>query len=208
MGQIVTFYSYKGGTGRSMALANTAWILASRKKRVLVIDWDLEAPGLYRYFTPFLVDRELTATKGVIEFVRNFAIRSATPPASTPLKPDWFFSIADIVDYAVSIRWKHFSPGTLDLVAAGQQDSSYGTRVNSFDWDDFYEKRGGGAFLEKARELMRSQYDYVLIDSRTGVSDTSGICTVHLPDAVVVCFTLNNQSINGASSVAQSIAAQ
>jgi MinD-like ATPase involved in chromosome partitioning or flagellar assembly len=28
-GQIVTFYSYKGGAGRSMALANMSWILAS-----------------------------------------------------------------------------------------------------------------------------------------------------------------------------------
>jgi len=55
-GKIVTFYSYKGGTGRSMALANVAWILASNGKRVLAIDWDLEAPGLHRYFTPFLLE--------------------------------------------------------------------------------------------------------------------------------------------------------
>src|SRR5581483_10947473 len=39
-GRIVTFYSYKGGTGRSMALANVAWLLASGGRRVLVIDWD------------------------------------------------------------------------------------------------------------------------------------------------------------------------
>jgi MinD-like ATPase involved in chromosome partitioning or flagellar assembly len=45
-GRIVTFYSYKGGTGRSMALANVAWLLAFSGKRVLVIDWDLEAPDL------------------------------------------------------------------------------------------------------------------------------------------------------------------
>jgi MinD-like ATPase involved in chromosome partitioning or flagellar assembly len=31
MGEIITFYSFKGGTGRSMALANVAWILASNK---------------------------------------------------------------------------------------------------------------------------------------------------------------------------------
>ena len=54
--RIVTFYSYKGGTGRSIALANVAWILAMNGNRVLVIDWDLEAPGLHRYFHPFLDD--------------------------------------------------------------------------------------------------------------------------------------------------------
>lgn len=51
-GRIVTFYSYKGGTGRTMALANTAWILAANGKRVLAVDWDLEAPGLHRFFHP------------------------------------------------------------------------------------------------------------------------------------------------------------
>lgn len=45
MGKIVTFYSYKGGTGRSMALANVAWVLASAGAKVLVVDGDLEAPG-------------------------------------------------------------------------------------------------------------------------------------------------------------------
>ena len=59
-GKIVTFYSYKGGTGRSMALANTACMLAQRaekegrRPRILMIDWDFEAPGLHRYFVPYL----------------------------------------------------------------------------------------------------------------------------------------------------------
>ncbi|SCG01354.1 AAA domain-containing protein [Streptomyces sp. Ncost-T6T-2b] len=43
-GRIVTFYSYKGGTGRTMALANVAWILAANGKRVLAVDWDLGGP--------------------------------------------------------------------------------------------------------------------------------------------------------------------
>src|SRR6267378_5114739 len=54
-GKIVTFYSYKGGTGRSMALANVACTLAltsdlSDGKHVLMIDWDLESPGLHKFF--------------------------------------------------------------------------------------------------------------------------------------------------------------
>ena len=53
-GQIITFYSYKGGTGRTMAMANVAWIIASNGKRVLAVDWDLESPGLHKFFHPFL----------------------------------------------------------------------------------------------------------------------------------------------------------
>ncbi|QQS48237.1 MAG: tetratricopeptide repeat protein [Acidobacteriota bacterium] len=205
-GTIITFYSYKGGTGRSMALANVAWILASNGRKVLVIDWDLEAPGLHRYFAPFLVDRELTSTEGLIDFVNDYASETMTRlPEGEKLDEGWYRQHADILRYAVSLDWKFPDGGTVDLVPAGRQGSSYSTRVNLFNWQTFYDKLGGGAFLEAARELMREEYDYVLIDSRTGVSDTSGICTVQMPDALVVCFTLNNQSIEGASAVAESV---
>src|SRR5205809_128419 len=53
-GRVVTFYAYKGGTGRSMALANVACLLARRTevKRVLAVDWDLDAPGLHHFLPP------------------------------------------------------------------------------------------------------------------------------------------------------------
>src|ERR1035438_4209500 len=47
---IYTFYSYKGGVGRSMALANVAECFYLQGLRVLMIDWDLEAPGLESFF--------------------------------------------------------------------------------------------------------------------------------------------------------------
>lgn len=81
-GRIVTFYSYKGGTGRSMALANFAWILAASGKRVLAIDWDLEAPGLHRYFRPFLTDPELVETDGLIDAV--WALAGTAAASSQP----------------------------------------------------------------------------------------------------------------------------
>ena len=59
-GTIITFYSYKGGTGRTMALANIAWILAQGGKKVLAVDWDLESPGLHKFFQPFL-DNDIVA---------------------------------------------------------------------------------------------------------------------------------------------------
>src|SRR5437016_9187468 len=50
MGTVVTFYSYKGGVGRTMALANVAALLTTWGKKVLVVDWDLEAPGVEHFF--------------------------------------------------------------------------------------------------------------------------------------------------------------
>lgn len=208
-GKIITFYSYKGGTGRSMALANVAWILASNGKQVLVVDWDLEAPGLHRYFRPFLVDADLKASHGIIDLMWEFATEAMTPPASPEdPPPDWYHKHANILRYATSLEWNFPSGGTLDFVPAGRQGPAYAKRVNSFNWQNFYDRLGGGTFIEAVKDSMRSEYDYILIDSRTGVSDTAGICTVQMPDTLVVCFTLNNQSINGAAAVAESVCSQ
>src|SRR5215475_3691777 len=204
LGNIIIFYSYKGGTGRSMGVANVAWILASSGKRVLTVDWDLEAPWLHRYYSPFLGDKDLTGSEGLIDLLIEF--RDATAIGGGGSSDDkWYEAYADIAAYVVSLDWDFPGGGTLDLLPAGRQGASYSARVNSFDWVEFYERRGGGVFLEAIKEKMRADYDYVLIDSRTGVSDTSGICTVQMPDAVVVCFTLNNQGIKGSAAVAHSI---
>lgn len=200
-GKILTFYSYKGGTGRSMLLANVALVLASRGARVLVIDWDLEAPGLHRYFAPLMDDPELTDSPGIIDFLEDFVA------AAHDMKdegPRWFDRYASLDRVAFSLDLGT-DEGGIDFVPAGAQGPMYAQRVTHFDWHAFYEKLGGGVFIEAVKANMRRDYDFVLVDSRTGVSDTSGICTVQLPDALVVCFALNQQNILGASAVAASV---
>ncbi|MEO7361912.1 MAG: hypothetical protein ABI120_16390, partial [Gemmatimonadaceae bacterium] len=234
-GKIITFYSYKGGTGRSMALANMAWLLALNGNRVLVVDWDLEAPGLHRYFHPFLLDKELRTTGGLMEMVEGMAVRAAA--SNEPLS-DEDVDIVEFItmlecprDSTVRIPWSRnrdravearvapsddalksrrpTSPYVgIDLLAAGRQDGGYSRKLSTFNWIDFYERLDGRRLLGLARQQMREMYDYILIDSRTGVSDTSGICTVEMPDALVICFTLNDQSIRGAAGIADSIREQ
>ncbi|WP_430788433.1 FxSxx-COOH system tetratricopeptide repeat protein [Actinoplanes sp. G11-F43] len=195
-GQIVTFYSYKGGTGRTMALANIAWILAANGYRVLTVDWDLESPGLHRYFHPFLRDKNLRETDGVIEMIRRFS-DAAMGGDEDPLE------ITDFREYTVSLEWD-FGTGRLDFLGAGRQGPPYSKIVSTFGWDAFWRARGSEFFPELRRRML-GEYDFVLIDSRTGLSDTAGICTVEMPDTVVTCFTLNTQSIEGSAAVSKSI---
>ncbi|PWU48500.1 hypothetical protein DLJ47_28255 [Micromonospora sp. S4605] len=201
-GRIFTLYSYKGGTGRSMALANIAWILASNGKRVLAVDWDLEAPGLHRYFHPFLPDKESSSTPGLMDMLWNYA--SAVVDSGQSRHDGWREAYADVLEHVVSLRQPFPGDGVVDLLTAGQQDRSYASRVSSFDWGNFYDRLHGGSFIEEMKRSMRRHYDYVLIDSRTGLNDASGICTVQLPDTLVICFTLSSQSVNGALAVADS----
>ncbi len=196
-------------------LANVAWLLAANGYRVLAIDWDLEAPGMHRYFRPFLADEDLKQTDGVIDFAADYCVAATLAhfadssdggaPKSRELQSEpWFADSADITRLAVPLQWEFGRGGSLEFVGAGRQGVSYSTRVNSFSWRDFYEKFGGGPMLDRAASLMRERFDFVLLDSRTGVSDTSGICTVQFPETLVTCFTLNNQSVDGAAGVATS----
>ncbi|MEV7862966.1 FxSxx-COOH system tetratricopeptide repeat protein [Streptomyces hirsutus] len=202
-GEIVTFYSYKGGTGRTMALANVAWILASNGKSVLVVDWDLEAPGLHRYFHPFLLDKELRNTQGILDMLWDFT--SASLDQRSHHDQGWHEPYADPLQHAVSLRWKFPRNGHIDFLSPGRQDKSFGKRVNSFDWHSFYNQFGGSEFIDSMRRQMAASYDYVLIDSRTGLSDTSGICTLQMPDTLIACFTMSTQSISGCAAVAESV---
>ena len=201
-GQIVTFYSYKGGTGRTMAMANVAWIIASNGKRVLAVDWDLESPGLHKFFHPFLDESTITATPGVIEIINDYASAAVGP---APADDDWYLECARVDRHAVSLEWAFPGGGKLDFLSAGRQNRDYSTAVCSLDWDNFYDRLGGGRFFRAMREDMKRNYDYVLIDSRTGLSDVADICTIELPDVLTVCFTLSDQSIEGAANVARQI---
>lgn len=222
-GKIVTFYSYKGGTGRTMALANVGWILAAGGHRVLLVDWDLEAPGLHRYLHPLLVDPELRSSNGLINMVQAYVRTVLSPqappvragadggsparPAATAVAEDdgWLRAAADPTPYTIGLLLELPSGGRLDFLPAGRQSAAYSAAVTSFNWHSFYDRHGGGHFLQALREEMVSSYDYVLIDSRTGVSDTSGICTILLPDILVDCFTMSVQSISGGVDAAAAV---
>ncbi|GAA2714235.1 FxSxx-COOH system tetratricopeptide repeat protein [Actinoplanes palleronii] len=210
-GQIVTFYSYKGGTGRTMALANVAWILAANGHRVLVADWDLESPGLHRFFAPFLTPEQVTTTRGVIGLITEY--QWATLPRAEDgnggpdedRPADWYREYAKAERYAFSINWSFPGGGSLDVLLAGHSSLEYEASLNGLNWEDFYNRLGGAHFFDALREDMKSRYDYTLLDSRTGLSDVADICTIHLPDVIVDCFTFSEQGIDGGASVAAQI---
>ena len=85
-----------------MAMANVAWIIASNGKRVLTIDWDLESPGLHKFFHPFLDASTVSATPGVIEIINEYASEAVNPG---PRSDDWYLECARVERHAVSLEW-------------------------------------------------------------------------------------------------------
>lgn len=199
MGRVTTFYSYKGGSGRSMAMANVAWALATNSNKVLVIDWDLEAPGLHRYFHPFLRDPEQARSAGLIDRVWEYVAAAGESTAKDR------FASANCSDITQRLDLPFRSKGEIHLLGAGRQDKLYSEKVVGLDWRAFYQQFDGLTFVNRILDWARGAYTHILIDSRTGVADTAGICTVQLPDALVVCFVYNRQSIEGTAAVSASI---
>jgi Mrp family chromosome partitioning ATPase len=188
VGRIYTFYSFKGGVGRSMALANVAVLLARSGKSVLVVDWDLEAPGLHKYFSGFApeLEQQVRAKPGVVDMLS--AIQNGRDTS-------WRDAIIE-----VNVRSKN-AMIHLGLISAGKISPDYAETLQGIEWSKLYDEAKLGTFLDEMRREWRQSYDYVLIDSRTGVTDIGDICTVLLPDVLILLFVTNEQSIDGMISV-------
>lgn len=179
-----------------MALANIALLLArDHGLRVIVVDWDLEAPGLHRFFG--FDDEEIEG--GVIDLFDRY--RRLLQESDEPL---------DLPSLAIDELLKEvdFSGSrSFFLLPAGdrRRSSAYAQLVHSFDWSDLYERWNGAQLVEYVRSQLKRLADIVLIDSRTGLTDIGGICTMHLPDVVVLVFGFNNQNIEGVARVAREL---
>jgi len=211
-GRIVTFYSYKGGCGRTMALANTAWILAANGKRVLTVDWDLEAPGLDKFYRPFINQAALSEHLGVSFLITNYeaavidATKNRDAPRGRRVPPSVIANqYTRLKEHVTPVSWDFPSGGRLDFLPAGASNRAYGTGMSGFDWDRFMQDHHGDEFIEALRSAMRTGYDYTLIDSRTGMNDVGDLCTALLPDTLVIGFALSDQSLEGASDIAQRV---
>jgi hypothetical protein len=79
----------------------------------------------------------------------------------------------------------------------------YTERVQHLDWDALYEEAGFGTMLEALRADWIREFDFVLVDSRTGVTDFSGLTTAQLPDVLAFLFTANAQSLEGCANIAR-----
>ncbi len=186
LGTVYTFYSYKGGVGRTMALANVAAMLASWGGKVLIVDWDLEAPGIERYFYG-----------NNIKFLSDPANKNGIVDLVTGYVSDNKISWRECVIKAHSPDFKR----DVSIITAGKKSPDYVSKLQKIVWSDVFSKSDFGSYLEEIRNEWINEYDFILLDSRTGITDIGGICTIHLPDVLVLMFTTNEQSLNGVCEV-------
>src|SRR5471032_512921 len=196
-GEVITFYSYKGGTGRTMALSNIAVMLARRQNAtvpILMIDWDLEAPGLHHYF-----DKHEPGP-GVLEFFEacREQLRLRRQSAAALDDDELAHDVLAAIDWERYVtRVDQGSP--LYLMRAGRFDDSYSERLANLHWNELFDSCP--ALFRCFADNLARHFRYVLVDSRTGRTDSAGICATLLPRKLVVIFTPNRQSLEGVQAL-------
>jgi len=196
-GEVITFYSYKGGTGRTMALSNIAVLLARQQNAtapVLMIDWDLEAPGLHHYFP----ESQQESRPGVLEFFE--ACREQIARLHHGAADDETLAH----DVLTAVGWEQYisrvdQGSQLYLMRAGRFDDSYGERLAALHWEELFD--ACPALFRCFADRLARHFRYALVDSRTGRTDSAGICTTLLPRKLVVVFTPNRQSLEGVQAL-------
>lgn len=175
-----------------MAVANIATLLASWQRKVLVIDWDLEAPGIEHFF--FRDDQlaKLKTRPGLVELLTK------SDPGSD--------STAEWESFLIDVPVRRNA--RLSLLTAGARTEGYFQNVHRLDVKSFYDDKEGGHTVERLRSDWKAKFDFVLVDSRTGITDIGGICTIQMPDILTLVFTATHQSLYGAVDVAKKAAAE
>ncbi len=174
---VVTFYSFKGGVGRTTAMVITADLLVKAGRRVVMIDFDLEAPGL-TVMLPSVENED--AKYGVLDYIYQ---RWLTPEENIP-------PIAECV--------RRVGRGSdLFLIPAGKYDENYIHRLADFEVEKFY-RRAPNPIHQLIEDITKHlNPDVILIDARTGFDEVGAVALFDLAHLAMICFTPSEQSYHG-----------
>lgn len=183
----IVFYSLKGGTGRSLALANVAYAMVRAGKSVLCIDMDIEAPGLIDMFglnsgnIEFTTVELLNKPEKVDELIDEFSISGIAVNIGKE------FGYSDLKGELFVIPAKREK---LDEIRRAVQNklSPESSRLQDYFTDAFVRAiKKISAFLE---------VDYILLDARSGISQEA-MYTLGLGDEIVLNMRLDKQGRSG-----------
>ncbi|WP_203072902.1 KGGVGR-motif variant AAA ATPase [Falsiroseomonas ponticola] len=165
---IVVFASHKGGVGRSTALAVSAASLSDAGFNVLVIDLDLEAPGLGYMLLDAL------PPNGALDYFVETSVRNVSEPdidlmlASSTLATQGLIHVVPAVGTTSAMHPENVL-GKIARAYLERQDPD-GTTVS---------------FLDRVRQLVRhlsqkNRYDIIFVDARAGLNEAAAAAVLGL----------------------------
>ena len=184
----VTFYSFKGGVGRTTALTHVAWILAMRGRKVVAVDLDLEAPGLSTAFSLNPLPQF-----GIVDY---FYERSYLPEGLEPnILITKIFGEVTIPD----------ATGRLFIVPAGSLSLDYISKVDDLRATTILD-HGETLWSIFTREIQEQlKPDVILVDSRTGINEWGALSLLQAADEAIIFLFPNEQNRQGIDLLLKSL---
>lgn len=177
---IIVFYSFKGGMGRSTALASFAIQRARLGDAVVVVDFDIDSPGVG---TLLAADEEGTiAPWGVVDYMleRRYG--------EIPLK-DYYHACR---------REKLTGAGEILVVPSGQLDENYLAKLARIDFESPElppAEHPLPLLLDQVKRELNPKW--ILLDARTGLSEPAGLLLSGVAHLHVLFGTTSKQSWQG-----------
>ena len=194
----VVFYSYKGGVGRTTALIHTAFHLARAGERVVVVDMDVEAPGLHKA----LPRPDGTSIKaGLIDYLWERQVRPFDPLTGAGLET---CLVGGTAEERTPIAYPVTDPGsraTIHLIPAGEINDDYIRRLYTLSSQEVLTTHQDAWSLLEKEIVEQLDPDIMLIDARTGLGEWGGLSLLRLADEAFLILFPSEQNGEGIAFV-------
>jgi len=175
----IVFYSVKGGVGRSTALAATAWRLAEKGLKVLVLDLDLESPGL----SASLLPEDRRPVHGIVDW----------------LVEDLVDNDREAFDNMVATSTLSRNGEILVVPAHGKKPGEYVSKLGrvwmpKINMKEPADREPWSRRLARLLDSLEQAHspDVVLLDSRAGIDEAASACLTDLGAALILLFTIDS----------------
>lgn len=193
---VLSFFSFKGGVGRTTGMLSLAVQLARAKKSVALIDLDLEAPGLLSALPP---DNGVAPVGGLLDYLLE-----------QPL------GVADLTDCYYTVARKEIvgdNGAPIYVIPAGRLDETYLEKISRLDYSHLHTlvQNGGTASpLEALIKQVRDEFgvQYILLDSRAGFHDIGGLTLSGISHLSLLFGLRTEQSWQGMELVIRQVGAE
>lgn len=179
---VVSFYSYKGGVGRTIAMIQTAYNLVKAGKKVLLLDLDIEAPSLHNIFSDIVNDEFAGVQYGVIEYLYQRIVQG---------KKD--IHIDDNMYCTIPVE---NVDGLMYLMPAlKKMDKKYVYQIGRLQTEKIQDKNVFHDIFDEIRKNL--EIDYILIDTRAGFNQWGSLSLLTLSNQVIFLAYPNDENVEG-----------
>jgi MinD-like ATPase involved in chromosome partitioning or flagellar assembly len=185
--QVISFYSYKGGVGRTIALIETAYNLAAAGKRVMLLDLDVEAPSLHNIFYDKVNDEISGVKYGTIEYLYRKVIQGSED--------------VRINDIFCSLQLKNVSGEIFVMPALKTMNKDYLYQIERLQTQQIQEEDVFSKIFAYVQKELN--VDIILLDTRAGFNQWGSLSLLTLSNQVIFIAYPNNENIEGLNMALQ-----